>query len=250
MSQHTATTAHPAGPSTAAALRRAAGTRRRVLLLTTTPLLGALAAAALAAGLPAGQRTFAAVSATVQLLMSVPLPFTGVLLATDLRRSPGAAPGGVLPTLAAAVLLAGAVGLAGALLAALALLAAGSGAADPWASAVPLVAGGVLVQVVAQLVGTGLGLLVRRPALASLGTVVLPLGVYALLGAVEVLRPAREWLTPYATSQDLLSGRAGPVDLAREGVVVLLWCAGLNALGAARLRRDASPRPSPALPQG
>ena len=223
--------------TTREALRRAVGTRARRLLLAATLLLGAAVAAAMTAVEP-DERTFAAVSSPVQLLMSVPLPFLGVLLGRDLRRSPG--PVRVLPVLRAAVLLAAAVGVAGALLAALAVAAAPAGA-DPWRDAAAVALGGVLVQVLAQLVGTGLGLLLGPVLLACAATVVLPLGVHALLGAADALRPAREWLTPFAVAADLLSAGAGGLVRVRWLVVVLLWGAGLNALGAARLRRRGEP---------
>src|SRR2546423_1659085 len=80
-----------------------------------------------------------------------------------------------------------------------------------WRHAGTVAVGGVLVQVVAQLVGTGLGLLLRSPVVAFLGSIVLPLGLWLALGAVDALRPAREWLTPYASVWHLLSGQMGGV---------------------------------------
>jgi hypothetical protein len=95
----------------------------------------------------------------------------------------------------------------------------------------------VLVQIVAQLVGTGLGLLLRPAVIACLATIVLPLGLWFLLGSVAVLRPAQAWLTPFATAQVLLSARMSPWGWAQWLVVALLWGAALNAVGAARLKR-------------
>ena len=127
------------------------------------------------------------------------------------------------------------------LVSALALLVAPSGsAAGAWQDAGAVAVGGVLVQVVAQLVGTGLGLLLRPPALASAATVVLPLGLWFLLGAVDALRPAQDWLTPFATAEDQLSGRMDAGAWTRWLVVVLLWPVGLNAAGAIVLQRRRS----------
>jgi hypothetical protein len=86
--------------------------------------------------------------------MSFTLPFLGVLLAADVRRSPRALP--LAPTLLAAVLLAIAVALLGALFCAVTLAVfAPDGSAATWAHAGTIVAGGCLVQAVANLTGTG-----------------------------------------------------------------------------------------------
>jgi hypothetical protein len=100
----------------------------------------------------------------------------------------------------------------------------------------------VLTQVIAGLVGTGLGLLLRPAALAFAGTIVLPLGLWLVLGAVDAWHPAQAWLTPYASARQLLSGEMTPVNWAQSVVVLLLWGVGPTALGAAVLRRkDAVP---------
>ena len=52
-----------------------------------TLVIGALAAVGVALGVPPADRTIATVVTPVQLLMSVTVPFFGVLLAADLRRS-------------------------------------------------------------------------------------------------------------------------------------------------------------------
>jgi hypothetical protein len=99
------------------------------------------------------------------------------------------------------------------------------------------VLGSVLVQVVAQLVGTGLGLLLRPVILTCLATIVIPLGLWFVLGLVPALRPAQAWLTPFPSVQHLLSGEMSPVRWAQWFVVLLIWGIGLNTIGVLRLRR-------------
>ncbi|WP_431930094.1 hypothetical protein [Micromonospora sp. RP3T] len=212
----------------AQALRRAVGTRGRRVLLVVTIGVG-LAAAALTAGLPSGERTVATVGELVHGAVSVPLPFVGVLLANDLRRLPDV---GVRPTIGAAVSIAVVVGLAGDVLSVAALAVAGSTAPDPWAHVGAIAVAGVLVQVLAQLVGTGLGLLIGRPAWACLATIVLPLGAYALL---TPLAGVRDWLTPYAALRAVLAESPGGPGWARWATAALLWGVALNVVGARRI---------------
>jgi hypothetical protein len=221
------------GSATLAALGRGVGTRPRQWLVAVTLLLGVLAVAVVAA--QPDDRTFAGLSNPVQSLMSVTLPFIGVLLARDVVRSPGAVR--LTPTLVAAALLAMAVGAFGVLICAAALAVAPPGAVGAWDDAAGVVLGSVLVQVVAQLVGTGLGLLLRPVVIACLATIALPLGLWFVLGSVAALRPAQAWLTPFATVQNLLSGRMNALEWAQWLAVVLLWGAALNIVGAARLKR-------------
>jgi hypothetical protein len=65
-------------------LRRAVGTRPRRWLLAITLVLGLLSAIAVTLGLPPADRTFATIGTPVQLLMSVTVPFFGVLLTAGL----------------------------------------------------------------------------------------------------------------------------------------------------------------------
>ena len=110
--------------------------------------------------------------------------------------------------LLAAIALAASFALFGILTCAIAVAVAKSDAPQGrWHHVVALVVGGVLVQVIAQLVGTGLGLLIRWPFLAMIGTIVLPLGLFLLLGTVGTTVSARAWLTPYASAPTLLSGQ-------------------------------------------
>ncbi|MGR6316463.1 hypothetical protein Q2K19_10740 [Micromonospora soli] len=222
------------GDATPDALRRSVGTRARRFLLAITLLLGLLAAVGLALAGPSGDRTFAKLSDPVQSLMSVIVPAFGILLARDLRPASGAAR--YTPTLLAATVLAALVGLFGFLVCAAALMATASSAQDPWRHVGTIAIGGVLVQVVAQLVGTGLGLLLRRPAIAFIASIVLPLGLWFLLGAVDVLRPAQA-LTPYSSARHLLSGQMSALNWVQWLAVLLIWGVGLNTLGAARLRQ-------------
>lgn len=225
------------GSETLRAIRRAVGTWPRRWLVAITLLAGLLPAVAIAATVEPDDRTFADLSDPVQSLMSIMVPLFGILLANDLRRAPGTAR--LTPTLLAAALLAAAVGVFGVLVctAALALAASGT-AADPWLNVGTIAVGGVLVQVVAGLVGTGLGLLLRSPLVAFLASIVLPMGLWFVLGGVDALRPAQAWLTPYSAVRNALSGWMSAVTWAQWLVVFLIWGVGLNALGAARLKRQ------------
>ncbi|MFG1673806.1 hypothetical protein [Micromonospora sp. NPDC049282] len=215
-------------------LRRAVGTRGRRVLLLVTVGVGVLAAVALMAGLPAAERTAATFGEPVHAFISVPLPFVGVLLANDLRRTPGAP---VLPTLAGATLIAVAAGLAGDAISVAAPAVSGSTAPDPWANLGGIAVAGVSAQVLAQLVGTGLGLLIARPWWGCPATIVLPLGAYALL---TPLGAARDWLTPYGALRGVLAEGSGGVGWARWATAALLWGAALNVVGVVVRRRRAA----------
>ncbi|GAA1737580.1 hypothetical protein GCM10009681_05300 [Luedemannella helvata] len=80
-------------------------------------------------------------------------------------------------------------------------------------------------------------MLLRPAFLACLATVVLPLGLWFVLGSVDILRPAQGWLAPYATVRNLLSGQMDALAWAQWSVVVLLWGVTLNTVGAFQLRR-------------
>ena len=227
-----------AGGSLPAALRRTVATRGRRGLTVATLLVGAAIAVAMAAGLPPQERTFAVITGTVQLIVSVAVPGYGVLLMADLRRQQASR---VAPTIAAALGVAVMFGLVAAAFSAISLAAfGGDPAVGRWQHVGLLVLGSVLVQVVAQLTGTAAGALIRPPILAFLATIVVPLGLYLLLGAVPGLRPAQSWLTPYGVAQQLLSSQPPPLVWARLAVVVTLWGVLPNAYGAARLRRRRS----------
>ncbi|MEU5784421.1 hypothetical protein [Micromonospora lupini] len=218
------------------ALQRSLDTRARRWLLVGTLVAGLLYAVALVAAAPRADRTFAALSGEVQTLMSVLTPLFGVLLVRDRRRASGTV--GVVPTVLAVVLPATVIGVAGVLICAATLaLTPGPVADEPWRFAGTVAVGSVLVQIVAGLVGTGLGLLLRSTVVAFLATIVVPLGLFGLLGAVEALRPAQPWLTPLGSVRNLLAGDMTLLRWAQWLCVLLLWGVGLNAAGAAALRR-------------
>ncbi len=235
--QHRPVTATGSAGGVRDALRRAtAGTGRRVLLAATL-LVGALAAVLVVAAAPVP--SVAGPAAATQLLVSVLVPLSGVLLVQDLTREPRE-DRRVAPVVVAAVLHAAAVSLAGSALCAVVVALAPQAALGAPATAAAVVLGGVAVQVTAQLVGTGLGLLLDRPLVAFAATIALPLGLWLLVGA---LGPpvAQQWLTPFGATSPLLAGAPSVVDVAAWAVVLVVWGGGLNGLGAARLagRRSA-----------
>jgi hypothetical protein len=177
------------GRATLNAIRRSVGTRPRRWLVSITLLMGLAAAVTTAAAGDSADLTFATLSAPAQSLMSVAVPLIGILLVHDLWQAPGRVR--FTPTLLAAILLAAAVGAAGVGVCAATLAIASSGTdPDRWHHAGTIAAGSILVQVVAQLVGTGLGLLTRSVVGAFLASIVLPLGLWAGLGSVDILRAA------------------------------------------------------------
>ncbi|MET8231532.1 hypothetical protein ABZS77_12770 [Micromonospora sp. NPDC005298] len=233
--------------TTRGALRRSLGTRGRFWLLVGTLAAGLLAAVALVAAAAPADRTFAAVSDTAQSLMSVLTPLFGILLVRDRRRASDAV--GVVPTVLAVLLPAIVVGVAGVLICAATVALTPAAVADePWRHAGTVAVGSVLVQVVAGLVGTGLGLLLRSTVIAFLATIVLPLGLFGLLGAVDSLRPAQPWLTPFGSVRHLLSGEMSVLRWVQWLCVLLIWGVGLNALGAVALRRRGRPDRAVAAP--
>jgi hypothetical protein len=213
------------------ALRRSVGTTGRKILVVGTLLLGVVAAV----GVSAHDQTFAGVADPVQSSMSLLVPLIGILLVADVRRDPGAVP--LRSTWVAAVLVAAAIGVFGGLVSAVATAVASS-SVDAWRQAGVIAVGGVLVQSVAVLVGTGLGLLLRPVVVAFLATIVLPLGLWYVLGAVESVP---EWLTPYPSVRKLLAGEMTGLAWVQWLAVVALWDVGLNTVGAIRLKRSAVP---------
>jgi hypothetical protein len=212
-----------------------------MVLLVVTALLGIATAVLVVAG-STSDPTLADVSAAVQPVMSVFVPFVGVLLASDLARAGRTQP--ILPTLSAAIVVGAATAAFGVLVSVLAV-ALTPNASDAWANAGTVVVGSFLVQIVAALVGTGLGLLLRPPILAMAGTIVAPLGLWLLLGAAAGLRAAQEWLTPFPSVQHLLAGEMTGRAWAQWFVVLLLWGVGLNAAGVWRLGRHRALTDSP-----
>ena len=209
-------------------------TRRRVVLLVLTLTLGPALGAALAFLGPPAERTFAVVQGTTQLVISVLLPLVGILLAADVRRAGATS---VVPTCLAAAAIAVKVAVIGLLVAVVATSAAPGITPGRWDGAASPAVGGVVVQVVCVLSGVGLGLLLTRPWVAFVASAAVPLGLYAALRAVPPLHGARDWLTPYASAQHLLSGATTPVNWAQAAVVFLLWGVALPVVATARVRQ-------------
>ncbi|MFG3554432.1 hypothetical protein ACGGAQ_08590 [Micromonospora sp. NPDC047557] len=225
------------------ALRRSLGTRARRWLLAGTVLAGLLTAVALVATAAPADRTFVDLSGAVQSLMSVATPLFGILLVRDPRRASAS----VVSTVPGVLLPAAVIGVSGAVVCAATLaLSPADGADDPWRHVGTVAVGGVLVQIVAGLVGTGLGLLLRSRVVAFLATIVLPLGLFGLLEAVDALRPAQPWLTPLGSVRHLLSGEMSVLRWAQWLCVLLIWGVGLNALGAAVRGRPEGDTDAPA----
>src|SRR4051812_43243844 len=132
--------------------------------MIVTVLAGLLAAVAVAAGTTAQERTIAVVSDRVQTLMSVTLPFLGVVLVHAAR--PPARRRALVSSVLAALVFAVAVAVFGiALCVSVTAVAHFQLPAGQWDHVGTIVLGSLLVQIVAQLTGTGMGLLVRRPVI-------------------------------------------------------------------------------------
>jgi hypothetical protein len=206
----------------------------RLLLETTARRWWVAVTAAIAVGipwllaftLPAAERTFAAVNAPTQMLISVITPFVGLLLATDVR--PGRAKVG--PAVRVAYLFAVVAGAWGVVFSAVASAVTVSSAADVWANAATVAAGGLAVQAVATTTGLGLGALIRRPWLAGVATFA-PLLVAVILNAVPAVAA---WLTPAVNGPLLLAGDDA-MAWVREVVVLLIWGGGYAVAGAWRI---------------
>jgi hypothetical protein len=216
--------------------RRTVRPRARRWVVAVALTLGLLGAVAVAAGTSPAERTFAAVSGPAQSLMSIVVPLLGVLATAELQRPARSAD--VLPVIARALVPALLIAALGVLTcAAVAALAPSEAAGGRWTNSGVVVLGSLLVQGVALLVGTGMGLLLRPRIVAFLATIALPLGLWAFLGAVAALRPAQPWTTPFPSVQHLLSGEMNPTRWAQWLVVLGIWGVALNAMGSARASR-------------
>ncbi|GIH21306.1 hypothetical protein [Rugosimonospora africana] len=214
--------------------------RRAAMITAATLLLGATTAWAAGGWPPAGhsEPAFRDVLKTVQLAMSVLVPFIGVLAVTELHRPGTSADRRLAPRLLPVLGLTVGVALAGTLLAATATAWAGGGW-PPAGQTATLVTGAVLVQLIAQLTGTASGMLLRRPVLAMASTVVVPMGTTALLGTIDRHDGLVRWLTPYGNAQALLAAKPIPSTFAGLCVVALLWCVVPNVLGRWHINRNA-----------
>lgn len=222
---------------------RDTGFRPRKWVLILTLLLGVLTAVLAVTGMQAAERTFAGISEQVQSAMSVLTPLIGILLVHDVRRAPGARLG---PSLVVAAVTGAAVAVFGiAVSAATVALAAPSGG-DVWGDVGLIALASVLVQILASFVGTGFGLLLRWKLAAFLATIVLPGGLFYLLGAFDALRPAQPWLTPFGSVGRLMSGEMTGTGWVQWLVMASIWGLGLNLLGAARGKAAESKETVPA----
>ena len=209
------------------------GRSPRVVMIITA-VLGIGAAVAVTALAAPRDRTFAAVAGPVQSLMSITVPFLGVLLVRERRRRGGS----VLPAMVAAEVVAVAFALLG-VVAAVTATAVAPSTAGPgrWQHAFLIGLGSILVQALAQLIGTGFGRLIRSAVVACLATFVFPLGLWLLLGAAGVLVPLRDWLTPFEAARHLLSGQMSGLRWVQWLVVAALWGVGLHLIAARRALR-------------
>lgn len=206
------------------------GTAPRRWLLAATLAAGLLAALAVDADSVTG------VSGPTQSSLSVLLPVVAILVVQDRVRR-GAGVRRLVVVAVALVCLAVSVALAGVVIAGVRVAAVGGS----WTGVSGLVAGSVEVQIVTVLVGAGFGLLTRSAALAIFLDIAVPLGLFALLGALG-WTALRAWTTPYAVVRDLLDGAAEPVTWVRAAAVFLLWVVLLGGAGVVRATRTAGRR--------
>lgn len=225
-------------------------TRVRVLLLIFTLLVGA--ASGIAVGLSGGvphDGMFGSISSIVHGLMSVLVPFLGVLWISDVRRNPGVSlRSGYLSamTVALGVGVFGVLAAAGGTALRSEYWVSYTGVPEPWRQDGTVAVGGVIVQLVAQSVGTGFGLLIRNRAVAMVATIAVPLGLYLILGLSPAISPARDWLTPFAAVQHVFSTQMSALNWVQWLVIMLIWVVGLNLAGLARLSgKPLSPQGSP-----
>jgi len=212
------------GRSIVVALRRSTGTRPRRGLITGTALLAAVIAAGIATS---PHHSLIDIATPVLSVVSIFVPYVGILLMSDLRRPEATDPLG--PSVVAAVLVGAALGAFGVIVSLIAAAIAGSdGLSDTW---VTVAIAGVVVQVVPALLGTAAGLLLRPTFVAFLATIVVPIGVWLLLAPLDGLR---SWVAPYEVARHLLAGQISAIVWAQWLVVAVLWGGVLNAVGARR----------------
>jgi type III secretory pathway component EscS len=231
-------------------LAKAASPRAGRWLLIVSALVGLLVAVVVAITITAQDRTFALTSFYVQSTISLPLPFVSILLMTRnfgrqaMSRIPVPAASAsrmVAAKLFASMIIAVLAAGYGIALSALATSLSPAAAEGRWTGVGMIMLGSVLVQLIAQLVGAGFGLLLMSSAAAIFADVVIPLGLWVITGAVPGLHGLQSWLTPFASVGNLLSGHVNAQHWAQVAVVVLVWVIVLNAAGVLRLRRITMP---------
>jgi hypothetical protein len=234
------------GRATALELRKSVRTPSRRWLLIATGVVGLLSAGLVAFTGPAEGHTFSAISFYTQSAISLPLPLVSVLLMTqDLGRRASPTSGSglsrgaiIVAKLLASMIIAVAGAAYGVLLSVLATSATTPGAGEGrWNATGMIILGSVLVQLIAQLSGAGWGLLLGSSPLAIVADVIVPLGLWIITGAVPGLQGVQEWLTPFASVRNLLSGQMGVEQWAQAGLVVLVWVVALNVAGILRVHR-------------
>lgn len=214
--------------------------RRPILIISGgTILLAAVGTALAALGGVAG---FTGSSGIAQSIISVGVPFVTGILGARCRGVPPLTVARLLPTV-----IAFAVGMAAVGIVITALVTAAGGGS--WELAGPAVAGSVIAQTVAGLIGLGLGTLIGRPVIADLLTIIIPLGLLQLLRLVAPA--AAPWLTPFPNASRWWSGTMGPDDLPPFLIMVLIWVIGLNTAGwLVQARRTPVSRQSRSEAQG
>jgi hypothetical protein len=230
-------------------LRKSVSTRVCRWLLIASGVGGVLSAGLVAFTGPADDHTFATISFYTQSAISLPLPFVSVLLMTqDFGLQPrsatstsGVSRGALIAAkLLASMIIAVTAASGGVLISVLATSAAARAPGDGrWEATGMIILGSVLVQLIAQLIGAGWGLLLASSALAIAADVVVPLGLWIVTGAVPGLQGIQAWLTPFASVRNLLSGHMGAQQWAQVAIIVLLWVVTLNAAGILRVQRIA-----------
>ena len=227
--------------SVGSACRRAVGTRPRQVLTGVALTCALLAVVAVSAKAAPEEQTFLATSAISQSILSIFVPFYGVLLISDLGRHQASDGSPWWSSLLATGLFAVVAAVYGLVISAVAVaivVGAGSTAAepDPWRSVGLVLMGSLIMQLLAASVGTGFGLLLQPPIVAELATIVVPLSCWLLLGLTPVLIQIRGWTTPFAAVQHLFTGQLSPLNWLQWLVVIVIWGVGLNAIGSIRLQ--------------
>ncbi|MFI5729440.1 hypothetical protein ACIA49_04910 [Kribbella sp. NPDC051587] len=183
-----------------------------------TGVVGVLGAVGSQVATVSADRTFATTSTVAQSLISIGVPFIGAVAGARREKS--------LYKLAFGY----AVGMAalGLIASILVVLLVPSTSNDLWQHAPMIVIGSFVTQLVAQSLGTGFGLLTGRGVIASILTIVPPLGVYFVLAAIG---PGVRRLTPYGSAQLWWKGTFSGADVLPFLVMVAIWGVALNVLG-------------------
>lgn len=239
-------TGGPGEHQVGAALRAlVAGSETRLALVLATVVVGAGTAFVLAFILQPSDRTLTAVAPLVQIIMSVLTPLSTAVLTYDLRDPMGDFRSRTTAPLRARWIAAGlyglGVGVVGVVLAAVAVavLVGADPPFDPWAGALSVVVGSVVIQLIPVGVGCAAGLLVPRVALAALSTVAVPLLVTVLVGLLTPQGTA-DWITPIGAAGHLVPGPMTALTWAQWVVTAALWVVLPNLIGARRLRDRAA----------